>query len=557
MNLTMHPTRALLALLTLLCAIGAYAAPSQPALPLEVYANPAEIGMMRLSPDGKRYAYRLTRGEKKYLVVKEFGQEKPIGAIDIESINPRNIYFIDKNRLILRAYEYTVVGGFTGKHNVSMAWVYDLQEQKVRQLLFPGYGIFKGQGGLGKVVGIMPEQNRIFMPAYIGDMYSGADPIYTLTSVRLDRKSKPRKMTRGAHDATDFFVDENGELIAQEYYSNKNDIHRVQARQDGRWVTIFEEKAKIRKRSFVGLPPDRSSLVMLKTDRSGRRNYFTMSLTDGTISKPLFQNKNADVEAVMSDLNRVVYGVRFSGFHPSYAFFDPKIDKLYQDIQKSSPSHSFTISDHTPDWSKILFYVEGKGSAGDYMLYENGGFSFVDTARRYVHPSQVHPVIATSFQARDDLTIPTLLTYPNTSPQPAKKLPTAVYPHGGPASYDKIRFNWMAQYLASRGFLVIQPQFRGSRGFGRAHRTAGNGEWGKKMQHDITDAVKHYIAAGEVDPDRICIIGASYGGYAALAGGAFTPDLYQCVVSINGVSGIPEMLEFEEDRHNSDSWVLT
>lgn len=191
------------------------------------------------------------------------------------------------------------------------------------------------------------------------------------------------------------------------------------------------------------------------------------------------------------------------------------------------------------------------------MMYENGGFKFVETARTFVHPSQVHPVVTTSFQARDDLTIPTLLTYPKTSVQSAKKLPTVVYPHGGPASYDRVRFDWMAQYLASSGYLVIQPQFRGSEGFGYRHKAACHGEWGKKIQDDITDAVKHYIAQGEVDPDRVCILDASYGGYAALAGGAFTPDLYQCVVSINGVTGIPEMLEHEEDTHDSDHWVLT
>lgn len=340
--------RALLTL-TLLCSTLAFASPPQKLLPLKAYAHDADISKMRLSPDGKRYAYELKRGAKKYLVVKEFGLSKPIGAIDLENINPRNIYFIDKNRLILRAYEYTAIGGFLGKHNVSTAWVYDLEKKNIRQLLIPGYGIYKGQGGIGKVVGIVPEENRILMPAYVGELYTGADPMYTLTSVRLDRKSKPRKVTTGSHDAIDFFVDEKGKLLAQEYYSNQDDIHRIQARKDGRWVTIFEEKAAIRKRSFVGLTPDRKNLVMLKRSRGGRRNYFTMSLEDGSISEPLFVNKNADVERVLTDLQRVVFGVRFSGFHPSYAFFDERVDKLYRAIQKSSPNHSFSISDHTPD----------------------------------------------------------------------------------------------------------------------------------------------------------------------------------------------------------------
>lgn len=551
----MHLIKHILAIFVFGTSMIASATPAQKPLPLVVYANPAEISMMRISPDGKRYAYQIKRGEQKYLIVKEFGNPKRIGGFDLENINPRNIYFIDEHRLILRAYEYTAIGGFIGKHNVSTAWVYDIKQNKIRQLLTPGYGIYKAQGGLGRVVGIVPEENRIIMPAYVGEL--GDDPKYTLTSVRLDKKAKPKKITLGSHNAKDFFVDEKGNMLAQEYYSNKDDIHRIQVRKGRRWETIFEEKAKIRKRSFVGLTPDRNHLVMLKYDKTGRRNYFTMSLADGSISEPLFENNKADIEMVLSDLQRVVYGVKFSGFYPSYAFFDPKIEQLYQSIQKSSPNHSFTISDHTPDWSKILFYVEGKGSAGDYMLFENGSFKFIATARSFVKPSQVNPIVATSFQARDDLTIPTLLTYPTTSTQPANKLPTVVYPHGGPASYDRVRFDWLAQYMASRGFLVIQPQFRGSNGFGAAFKAAGNGEWGKKMQHDITDAVKHFIATGEVDPDRVCIMGGSYGGYAALAGGAFTPELYKCIVSINGVSSIPDMLEHEEDEHDDDHWVLS
>jgi dipeptidyl aminopeptidase/acylaminoacyl peptidase len=102
---------------------------------------------------------------------------------------------------------------------------------------------------------------------------------------------------------------------------------------------------------------------------------------------------------------------------------------------------------------------------------------------------------------------------------------------------------------------VIQPQFRGSTGFGTAHYTAGHGEWGKKMQDDLTDAVKFFTSKGIVDPKRICIVGASYGGYAALAGGAFTPELYKCVVSINGIGDLNAMLAWDKNQHGSSSEV--
>lgn len=137
-----------------------------------------------------------------------------------------------------------------------------------------------------------------------------------------------------------------------------------------------------------------------------------------------------------------------------------------------------------------------------------------------------------------------------------KNLPTIVMPHGGPASYDNVGFDFMAQAFASRGYLVIQPQFRGSTGFGKKHYEAGWGQWGKGMQDDLTDAVAAYAKAGYVDTERVCIVGASYGGYAALAGAAFTPDLYQCAVSIAGVSHLPKMLAADRSRYGKKSWVL-
>ena len=138
-----------------------------------------------------------------------------------------------------------------------------------------------------------------------------------------------------------------------------------------------------------------------------------------------------------------------------------------------------------------------------------------------------------------------------------KNLPAVVYPHGGPRGYDRISFDSFAQALASAGYMVIQPQFRGSSGFGAKHMTAGSGEWGRKMQDDITDTVKALSEKGLIDPQKVCIVGMSYGGYAALAGGAFTPDLYKCVVSINGVANLVDMYQHEKFEHGQHHEVVT
>jgi dipeptidyl aminopeptidase/acylaminoacyl peptidase len=132
-----------------------------------------------------------------------------------------------------------------------------------------------------------------------------------------------------------------------------------------------------------------------------------------------------------------------------------------------------------------------------------------------------------------------------------------ILPHGGPESYDRIGFDWLAQAIASHGFLVIQPQFRGSKGFGLEHTRAGHGEWGKKMQDDLSDSVAYLANKGIIDADKVCIVGASYGGYAALAGGAFTPELYKCVVSVNGVSDLNKMLSSSDYYNSRGHWVVS
>jgi dipeptidyl aminopeptidase/acylaminoacyl peptidase len=132
-----------------------------------------------------------------------------------------------------------------------------------------------------------------------------------------------------------------------------------------------------------------------------------------------------------------------------------------------------------------------------------------------------------------------------------------MFPHGGPESHDWLGFDWFAQALASQGYIVIQPQFRGSSGFGNEHMLAGRGEWGKKSQDDISDALQHAVAEKLVDPERVCIAGMSYGGFAALAGGAFTPDLYKCVVSINGVSDVRTMLQQDRWDLGVHHWALS
>ena len=361
----------------------------------------------------------------------------------------------------------------------------------------------------------------------------------------------------GDFNADDFFVNHEGEAIAQEEFDERNNEHKVLALRDGKWIEIFKEKAAIKHKHFVGVTPDFKSLVMLSNNvETGRTNYYTMSLADGTITGPILGRNDADIENVIADLQRVVYGVRYSGFSPSYKFFDPKIDKKMNDIIAEFPDQSVWLIDWTPDWNNLVVNVEGSDYPDDYFLFDAENKSqYLTSGRPQFKPEDINPIGKVTYTARDGLKIPTLITIPRTKVGAIKNLPAIIYPHGGPASYDTIGFDYQAQAFADQGYLVIQPQFRGSDGFGIQHYTAGHGEWGKKMQDDLTDAVKFFTTKGMIDAKRICIVGASYGGYAALAGGAFTPDLYKCVVSINGIGDLNAMLSWDKSQNGSDSEV--
>lgn len=519
-------------------------------VPVEAYGKLPSKSMVVISPNAERMAYRDTSNNQDAMVVIDLNKGSILAAFDVSSVKPDNAYFIDNERLIFVASKNKHLWGYRGRHDISAAFAYNIESKEIHQLLVQGYGIYDGQSQLGSIIGISQDKKYAYMPAYKN---LGA---YNLYKVSLEKRRKPRIYRKGTSDTIDFFLGENGEVIARERYNNKSNLHRIEALIDDDWQEIFRQETPYRTKGFNGVTPDRKSLVMIsQDDEHGRWAYYTMSLADGTISGPIFSHKDKDVEHVLTDIHRVVHGVQYSGFTPTYEFFDKKLNARMRGINKAMPNNTFVIKDNTPDWNSMVFYMDGELSSGDYVLYQKGALDLLSPARPDILPQAVHPVKEYNFKARDGLTIPSLITTP--IGQTVKNLPAIMLPHGGPESYDTLGFDWLSQYFASKGFVVIQPQFRGSSGFGPEHLFKGRGEWGRKMQDDLTDAVHDLTKKGLIDKTRVCIVGASYGGYAALAGATFTPDLYKCVISINGVSDVEQMLDTEQRDYGSDHWVVS
>lgn len=216
-------------------------------------------------------------------------------------------------------------------------------------------------------------------------------------------------------------------------------------------------------------------------------------------------------------------------------FQDSHRDSVMAIVRHALPNKKIEIVSHNRDKTRYTFRGYSDIQAPKYYFLDLNDKSLKIMGAEYpgLDNAVLSPMEIVSYQARDKLDIPAFLTIPKG--QERKNLPFIIYPHGGPWAHDSWGFDNYVQFFASRGYAVFQPQFRGSTSYGINHQEAGYGQWGYAIQDDITDGVNWLIEQGIADPDRICIVGASFGGYAAAMGAAKTPELYRCAISINGV----------------------
>jgi dipeptidyl aminopeptidase/acylaminoacyl peptidase len=280
---------------------------------------------------------------------------------------------------------------------------------------------------------------------------------------------------------------------------------------------------------------------------------------DGEISGPILPDRNREIDRLYTDNNRKVVGARYAGILPGYQFLDQALQDSYDKLSAQLPMATIYMDSWSDDRSRVLYNVFDPALGDAWLVHTtaDNGLTLIANSRPDIPVEAVGYMMNVEYKSTDDLSIQAIITAPpNYDPATHRAMPSIIMPHGGPASYDRFDFDWMVQYFANRGYLVVQPNFRGSTGFGREFMLAGRGEWGRAMQDDITEGVKTLASAGMLDPNRVCIAGASYGGYAALAGAVFTPDLYKCVIAIAPVSDLNMMLRNEKQSHGRDHWVV-
>jgi dienelactone hydrolase len=222
---------------------------------------------------------------------------------------------------------------------------------------------------------------------------------------------------------------------------------------------------------------------------------------------------------------------------------DPAFAADHAFLRERFPDRDVLLASSTRDERRVLVSVTADVEPGEVWLFDRDTRKLARQYRLRERLPREHlaPMRHVRYPSSDGLEIPAYLTLP--AGVRAKDLPLVVFPHGGPWARDSWRYHPYAQFLANRGYAVLQPNFRGSTGYGQRFLDAGNRQWGDLMQDDLTWGVKHLVAQGVVDPERVGIMGGSYGGYATLAGVTFTPDLYAAAVAIVAPSNLITLLE--------------
>jgi len=351
----------------------------------------------------------------------------------------------------------------------------------------------------------------------------------------------------GVRGSYDWLVSPDGAPLARADYDENHRRWSLKIRSARGWEERISADAPIERPSIVGLSPDGAG-VLLEMLQNDRWQITAVSTAENVSTEPL---SKAGFKQVIEDpvTHRVIGGMRLEATYV-YEFFSPKDQAAWDAVVKAFPGETVQLESWSDNRRRIVVRVDGPTAGASFALVDLDAHKADWVGDLYgLVGADISPVSQISYPAADGLRIPAYLTLPRG--REPKGLPLVVLPHGGPAARDTPQFDWWAQALAAQGYAVLQPQFRGSDGFGRSFLAAGFGEWGRKMQSDLSDGVRKLVKDGVVDPARVCIVGASYGGYAALAGAALDTGVYRCAASIAGLSDLRRFLSWRASLQRS------
>ncbi|MDP5280561.1 prolyl oligopeptidase family serine peptidase [Sphingomonas sp. DG1-23] len=276
---------------------------------------------------------------------------------------------------------------------------------------------------------------------------------------------------------------------------------------------------------------------------AGRVGLYAYDFGKGRLGALLYADSRVDLDGFQTGPDGRLLGVDVSADRPATHWLDPALAQRQARIDSALPGRANRVIASSADQARSLVFSESAADPGAFYLYAGGRATLVGAVSPTLAVRQGAEMKAVQYRARDGLAVSGYLTLP--AGREAKGLPLVVMPHGGPFARDSWGYDPWVQYLADRGYAVLQPNYRGSTGFGRDLVEKGNGEWGRGMQNDVDDGADWLVAQGIADPRRICIMGASYGGYAAMWAATAPAPRYRCAISFAGISDVAAQLAYD------------
>lgn len=522
-----------------------------------------------LSPNGKFIALASTRridenkDDSSITIIPADNPEKTLTVLPLGDRDIANVTWASDRRLLITLVIPLRRGG--SSIGTRLASTSDPDERpKARRvlaidmdgknsvMLFGNDQMLREVPDLGDIVDPLPDDpDHILVKA--ANFSAG---IYCLYKVNI-LTGEPELFERGTLK-TRRWLTQAGVPVVRYDYNDRGTVQTIYVRAPGEAAWRFFRKLRGDQQSkaefeFIGAAPQPGVMLALAPQGDdGALALREFDLRTLALGKTLASKPNRDAEWVLRSRKGELMGVAFIEDRLTYQFTDPRMESVYRGLNRYlGDVCNIRIFDISDDGMRFLARVTGPREPGTIYFYDRATKRFDGIGQAYptLTPERLAPMETLSVRTRDGATITAYLTIP-LAPGPR---PLVVFPHGGPELRDHYDYQTFVQVLAAQGWLVLQPNFRGSGGYGKAFADAGRKRWGDRMQEDLEDAVAHVLASGRADPKRVAIAGASYGGYAALQGAVRHPDLYKAVVSIAGDCDLVESIAFSRMQDGPDS----
>jgi len=508
-----------------------------PRIPTSAFAALPQLRGLKVAPDGRRLLGRRDVDGKPRLMVMSLTQDRPPITIGLPDGWTLSDYFWAGNDRVLLSIDQ-LAADTPSEDPQSRLLIYDIRAGTTR--LVGG----RGMGPMGDIIHIDPSGDWILLSLqkWIFDY-----PAVYRVDLAVNRMELVQSQRRGiwkwvADDAgvVRLGLGASGNRYQIIYRSGPDDHFRTVARplvgdEDDR--TVFD---------VMSLVQGSDEGYMLSNQRTGRYALYRFNYATRTLGELVFESPTNDIDryAMTADGRRLLYA-EYTDEREQVHWFDPEMARLQRRLDAALPTRRNRMVSWSDDRRTIVVRANDSNDPGSFYIYLPAERTLSPYVTQFpdLKPDRLAITEYIHYPARDGLEIPAYLTLPRG--RVAQGLPLVILPHGGPFEVrDALEFDPEVQLLANRGYAVLQPNFRGSGGYGEDFSNKGYGQWGRAMQDDLDDGMDWLVRRGIADPARVCIFGSSYGGYAALWGAIRNPERYRCAVSFAGVTDLQRQLSY-------------